>query len=355
MKKLIIGVASSIVLDQADIATGKTIKLTIAGEEGTPLKDNANASIADVSLTYDSTLKKYKTAPITISTNEKPQYVRLYFYSSEIEIEHRYYPEDVRLEASSIGVEVEVVPVQYFIDYILAISSKMDLDYQEAVENYIHDRNSIRSALKAAEGNLEIDLEMFITPRTWTDKRDHFFERFATHFWQAQATYVPIISLDDVKIKFGQAEIADIKKEYFVWQRNEGLFEFVPLPGDGTLYSILLNNLSGAAMGILMGVNYDRIPCMFQFTYTTGLFHSEADSIEKEMIRRAVARRAYLEISNFIDPRKRNASESETTDGVTTAKTYKLDNVIKDLKDEEKKFIEKMQTKYAKSMDVVVI
>lgn len=357
MKKILIGVSTVIVLDQLNLGSGKNIYVTLISEEGIPLKDSSNLSLSELPLTYDGTTLKYKTAALTINVLEKPQYIRLYFYSTNADIQEIYYPEDAQLVINSLTPEAEIVPVQYFIDFVLAASSKLDLDYVDAIDNYTADKGGIKSFLKSAQGDLERDLEMYLTPRTLVEKRDNYFERFSMHLWQVQVYYPPIIDLVDIKIMYGTAQIANIGKQYFTFDKNTGILEFLPLPGGDTsaIYTLLLNNISAMGISILRGGNFERIPNMFEITYTSGLFHLAADPIEKESIRKAVARRAYLDLINYIDPRKRNASESESIDGVTTTKSFRIDKIVDDLKADEQKFIQSFQKKYGKGVDMVIV
>lgn len=357
MKKILIGVPTVIVLDQPSMGSGKHVYVTLISEQGIPLKDNNNLSLSEVPLTYDGTSQKYKTASLTISILEKPQYIRLYFYSTDADISENYYPEDAQLVVNSLAPEAEIVPVQYFIDYVLAANSKIDLDYVDAISSYTADKGGIKSFLKAAQGDLERDLEMYLTPRTLTEKRDNYFERFSMHLWQMQVFYPPIIELVDVKIMYGTAQIANIGKQYFTFDQNMGILEFLPLPGGDTsaIYTMLLNNISAMGISIMRGGTFERIPNMFEITYKSGLFHTDADSVEKESIRKAVARRAFLDISPHIDPRRRNASESESIDGVTTSKSFRIDKIIDELKADEQKFINSMQKKYGKGIDMVIV
>jgi hypothetical protein len=357
MKKILIGVSKSIVLDQTAIASGKHVYVTLIGEDGIPLKDSQDHTLSEVPLTCDSTSHLYGTAALTISTDTVPQYIRLFFYSTDADIDDNYYPEDAQLLSNSLTPTAEIVPVQYFIDFILATKSKLDLDYEDAVNNYIADKSGLKSFLMAAQGDLERDCELYFTPRTLVEKRDNYFERFSMHLWQMQLWYPPIIELIDIKIMYGTAQIANIGKEYFTYDNNMGILEFLPLPGGDTsaIYTLLINNISAMGISIMRGGNFERIPNMFVVTYSSGLFRPDADPIEKESIRVAVAKKAYLSLLNFIDPRKRNASESESIDGVQTAKTFKTDKIVEDLKKDEDQFIKSLQRKYGKGLDAVVV
>ena len=357
MKKILIGIPKSIVLDQAAIGTGMHIFVNLIGEDGTPLKDASGNPLSEVPLIYNATTLLYETTALTISSDANPQYIRLYFYSTDADIEDDYYPEDAQLLASPATPLAEIVPVQYFIDFILASKTKLDLDYEEAITSYIQDKSGLKSFLAGAQGDLERECELYFTPRTLIEKRDNYFDRFTMNLWQIQLYYPPIIELVDIQIWYGNMQIANIGKEYFTFDNNTGILEFLPLPGGDTsaIYTLLINNISAMGISIMRGGNFERIPNMFVATYTSGLFRPDADPIEKESIRIAVAKKAYLSLINFIDPRKRNASESESIDGVQAAKTFKTDKIVEDLEKDLDKFIKSLQRKYGKGLDAVVV
>ncbi len=355
-------------LPQTGLAQGKSVKLSIVDEDGNPVKDNNNVDITDISLTFDTTLSLY-SASLIISASEPDGYIRLYFYSTDgTDISSDYYPLDARLENVNITPIAEIVPFQYMVDYFLATGSKGDPEFTAAINSYISDKDSLRRALMSAQNDLEIALEMFIAERTWVENRDNYFERFQANLWQVQASYVPINELVSVNIYYGTTPIANIGKELFTFDRIQGLIEFLPLPGgdSASLYTMLIQNISGMGLAIINGGWLDRIPNMFNFTYKTGLIYKQVDSngnitsqtdpIEKEGIRQALCRRALINLSNMgIDPAGRKTGEGESIDGASNNVSYSMDPYVKRLKAEEDAWVIKMQRKYAKNVIGVVV
>jgi hypothetical protein len=348
------GIAQTIVLDQAGLASNSTIKLSIVGENGTHLKDSTNTDLKDLTLVYNGTTLKFGIS-ITILATTPDQYIRLFFIGDLVS--PIYYPEDAKLEAN-IGVltaSEEIVPVQYFIDYILAASSKLDPNYQTAITNYIADKNGIRSFLKSAQDDLEKDAELYFTERTLTETRDNYYEEFPSHLWQFQVAYPPINELVAFQIMYGENLVADIGVDLFVFDRMMGLIEFLPLPGGSSagLYTLLLENISGVAVTILRGGLLRRIPNMFKATYKTGIF-TQADEFEKEGLRKAISRRAFMDTMHIIDPAGRQGNDSESIDGVSKSRTFRTDKILDNLKKEENDYIKKMQKKYGKTINMVI-
>jgi hypothetical protein len=352
------GIAQTIVLDQAGIASNSTIKFSIVGEDGTHLKDSANTDLKDITLVYNATSLKFEKE-ITILATTPEQYIRLYFYGTGgVVVSSIYYPEDAKLEAN-IGVvtaSAEIVPVQYYIDYILAASAKVnDPNFQTAVQAYIADKNGIRSFLKSAQDDLEKDAEMYFTERTLTEKRDNFYEEFPSHLWQFQVAYPPLNELVSMQIMYGDNLVADIGVNLFVHDRMMGLIEFLPLPGGSSagLYTLLLENISGVAITILRGGLLRRIPNMFKATYKTGIFVG-ADEFEKEGLRKAISRRAFMDSMHIIDPAGRQGNDSESIDGVSKSRTFRTDKILDKLQKEETEYIKKLQKKYGKTINMVI-
>lgn len=356
MKKILIGTAQTIVLDQTGIPENKDILLSIVGEDGSHLTDSEGDELKNLPLSYNSTTSKYQVATI-INSSTAPQYIRLYFSSAHYTIENNYFPEDAKLESRAATYNVEIVPASYFEEFFIALSSRLDPNYKAAFTAYIEDKESIRTALNAAIFDLETEIEVGIVEQEMFEQRDNFFDRFNMHLWQMQLTRPPINELVEVKIKFGQNIITGDLKSHFVIDKMTGIIEFLPLPAGGTedYYSILLNNVSGMAMSLLYGGVFERIPNMFQVTYKTGIFTNGADPREKDSIRRAICRRAFMDISKVVDPTTRAGSESESIDGVSSSINYRSLDVFKEMKEDEKEFVDRMRKKYAKGVDMVVI
>ncbi len=362
------GVLQIIQLPQTGLVQGKSIKLSIIDEDGNPVKDNSNVDITNISLTYDTKLSLY-TASLIISASQPDGYIRLYFYSTDgTDISTDYYPLDARLENVNVNAAAELVPYQYMVDYFLSTSSKLDPEFTAAINAYLADKDGLRKGILAAQNDLEIALEMFISERTYMENRDNYFERFQSNLWQMQASYVPINDLVEVNIFYGTTPIANIGKDLFTFDRMQGLIEFLPLPGgdSASLYTLLIQNISGMGLAIINGGWLDRIPNMFNFTYKTGLIYkkydskgnltAQTDTVEKEGIRQALCRRTLINLSNMgIDPASRKTGEGESIDGTSNNVSYNLDQYVKRLKAEEDAWIIKMQRKYAKNVIGVVV
>jgi|GEM_PF-2245151 len=359
MKTILSGTEQIIVLEQDAIPDGKTIKLSLIGENGNYIKNDAGSYLSDIVLTYNSSLQKYNTS-IYISPEEPEQYIRLFFSSTDTQIDSNYFPEDAKLTflpSANFAAEIEIVPVQYFIDYVLSKNTKVDKAYSIAITEFVKDKNGIRTYLKSAQDELEKDSEIYFTERTKTEKRDYNFDRFRMNLWQIQVFYPPINELVSVKLFYGNAEIMGISKELFQFDRDMGLLEFLPVPdGDSAgLYNMLMTNMSSMGLSVLMGGNLDRIPNFFQITYKSGIYTNTTDNIEKEGIRAAVARRAYLNIVHHIDPASRIASKSESLDGDSASISRNMQGLLKELRQNEKDYINNLRKKYGKNMNMVVI
>jgi hypothetical protein len=360
MKTILKGTEQTIALDQVGIPNGKTIKLTIIGENGQALKDASEVPLTNIPLSYNTSLQKYNTSALNISPEEPEQYIRLFFSSSDTLIDGNYFPEDAKLNAlpgSALSADVEIVPVQFFIDYVLSKNTKLDKAYISAVNEFVKDKNGIRTYLKAAQDDLEKKAELYFTERVKTEKRDNCFELFRRNMWQIQVYYPPINELVDVKIFYGNAEIAGIGKELFTFDKDMGLLEFLPVPGGESagLYNMLMTNMNSIGLSVLMGGNLDRIPNFFQFSYKTGIFTPDADPIEKEGIRNAVSRRAYLSIVHHVDPGSRIASRTESLDGDSATISRNMQNVLKELKADEKEYVDSLRKKYGKTLNAVIV
>ncbi|MGE5680371.1 MAG: hypothetical protein ACM34K_05765 [Bacillota bacterium] len=357
MKNIKKGVATLIALDQANLPQGKTITLTIIGEYGNVLKDKDNALIQDLPLSYNSTTFKYESR-VFISDEETEQYIRLYFNGNDVSIDEAYQPEDARLISLSPVALAELVPTQYFIDYVLAASAKMDEAFKASSEEFIRtNRNAIQSYLQSAQGDLERATKLYFTERTVTDKRDYYFNNFPANLWLTTVFNPPINELVSFELFYGNTKIAEISKALLVINREMGTVEFLPAPGGDSagLYSLLLSNVNGLALALLGPSTVERVPGMFVLSYKTGLIYQGSDPYEKESIRHAVARRTLSKLLPIIDPGARTPSRTEGIDGVSTTLSYSVDKMFQKLKEEEETFINDLMMKYGRGVEAIVV
>jgi hypothetical protein len=135
-----------------------------------------------------------------------------------------------------------------------------------------------------------------------------------------------------------------------------GLIEFLPLPGGESagLYNLLFQ-LSGMGMAIISGHMLDRLPNFFTVKYKTGLIYNGSDEIEKENVKNSIARRAFLKAAKYVDPAFRQASESESIDGVSSSVSRNLKQFFEEVKEDDKRFVENVRKKYAKNANIVIV
>lgn len=356
MKTIKKGVSQLITLDQEGLGSGKFVYLTMVGADGVVLKDSTDADIKDLALSYNASLL-YEVA-VTVKPGEPEQFIRLFFYATNADVDNKYYPEDAKLEAvaGELTTTAEIVPVQFFIDYILASTSRLDPAYEEAITAYSNDRTGLRSFLKSAQDTLEKDCELYFSERTLTENRNNYFERFGMNLWQIQVYYPPINELTSVKIKYGNTELLGVGVDLFTFDRMMGIIEFLPLPSGGSagLYTMLLGNLSALGLAVITGGLIDRIPNFFEVTYKTGLVYAGADPYEVEGIRQAICRRAFLSLVHHVDPAARVVSESESIDGVSSSISSGVAKVITELKQDETSYLNSLRQKYGKNFNVVI-
>ncbi len=356
MKRIKIGIPQTITLNQANLPANKQIYLSVYGENGGLLLNHTNQELEDISLIHNATTGLYETN-ITINQNTPNQYIRLLFSSNEINIEDVYAPEDAYIYSNKISKQ-QIVPSQYFIDYVLNLGNNTDPLYKETITTYINsNRSGLRSYLESAQSNLEMQSNLYFQETILTEKKDNNYEQFNFHFWQFAVNYPPINSIERVKLKFGDMELADISPSLFKYDRITGLVEFLPVPTGNTahLYNLLLSNLSMFGVGVINGGVYGRIPNMFEYTYKTGIIYEGSDDNEKENIRIAICRRAFIDLLNYIDNSGKINSISESIDGVSKSISYSTSDLIRRLKEDENNFINMLQKRYGKGVDMVVV
>lgn len=352
MKEIRKSIDEVIILGQ-ELPNGKDIRLNIFGEDGKQLLNN-------LQMGYDVTINRYSVT-INIPEIVEAQYIRLYFTSiqPDVKIEQKYSPEDYKLTNISItSTTNEIVPIQYFLDYVVSSSSKLEQGYEDTVTKYSEEnRDGIRSILISAQDELERACRLYFTERTLSETKDYYFDSFSMNLWQVVVNYAPINSLEKFEIVYGQTKVADIETKLFVFDRMLGIIEFLPVPGGDSagMYALLMNNLSGMALSIFSNSNIERIPNMFRLSYKTGLIYDGCDKIEKEGIRQAVSRRALIKILPIIDHSLRQRSRSEGIDGVSSSRSYGTNDLIRGLKEEEAVYIHELRMKYGRNVEMVIV
>lgn len=357
MKNIYKGIPQTIRLDQA-FATGKTLKFTVFGEDGTVLPDSTGADISEITLVYNGTSLKYEKE-ITIHADTPEQYIRIYF-TGDSALLPTYTPEDYKLiPAITSGLKTEIVPIGYFLEYGLAVASKFDPYLSDGLSAYTaNNTEGVRAVLAAAESELENRLSIYFTPRTLTEKQDNYFDRYYIQLWQFQTRYTPVIELVKFELQIGDTVITELPLSFLIFDKLQGLIEFLPVPNSSTgqgLYQYMLSNLSGYSASLLYGA-VQRIPCFFNLTYKTGLWNNEIlNSNDKDFIRQMITRKAVQKLLPIIDPGMRQGSISEGIDGVSASINYNGERYLNIFKAEEEENIKYLQKKFGRSVEMVIV
>ncbi len=345
-------------LDQLGLTPGKDVLLTIVGEDGSIIKDTSANDLENLSLDFNSATGKYEVE-LSIAETTPEQYLRLYFSSEELELDSEFTPQDAKLTVGFTTAKQEIVPVQYFIDYMLSSDCKLDPAYKTAVDGYVkNNREGIRSSLLSAQGKLEKKSKLYFTEREIKEeKKDYYFDRFSLHLWQFMVQNPPINELVSFKIQYANNPVAVIDPKLFVFDRLQGIIEFLPVPGGDSagLYSLLMSNLSGLALTILTNSNIERIPNMFIVTYKTGLIYNGCDEAEKESIRQTICKRTLRELQPIIDPSVRQGNRTESIDGASSSRSYNNDKIFDRYEKEEEEFINDLRRFYGRNIDMVIV
>lgn len=347
--------------------------LSIFGEDGQPLKTLSGDSLFAITnyappttpaINWDSVNQKhYVEFQFNASTRE--QYARAYWLVTTpdnvtVNIDG-YTPEDIRLVPTAVqSPSPELVPLTYFIEGYLAVESKLDARYKAAVEAYINqDRNNLREILKAAVGNLQDKTEIYFTPTKAVIERDMYSQDFRTEWWLQQTDYVPIISVDKYELIYGTNPPLNVTSDiaaFMKFEPNMGTIEFVPTAIGGSLWTALISNLSGLGLASYVQGGFPRVPLLFHIEYTHGLDFFNLSEAEKAKIRNAICRNALITILPMIDPYFRVSSRSISIDGAS--KSYsagQLLQILKDLREDEQKFVDSLRRKYARNVPMVVV
>ena len=358
MKRFYVDKSNRIYYDESDLKDSLNIYLNIIDENGNYLTDDKGGELKDLSLSFDSTAKKYY-CDITFNEKSKSQFIRLYFHSKDTEIPAKYQPQDAELITVTENYGQDIVPVQYFTDWVLAYDYKGDRLFKENVGGFIDEnRSAIKRYLRSAIDDLEKKTELYFYERTVTSEmRDYFFDRFNIHLWQFIVNHPPINDLLKFEIQYASTPIAEISTKLFVWERETGIIEFLPAPaGDSAgLYTLLMDNLSGLTLTIFTHSNLERIPAMFRATYKTGLFYEGIDETEKEGLRQVISIRTLRKILNTLDPTSKTPSRTEGIDGVSTTYSYNNDRLGQQLKEQEDEYCYYLRRRYGKDIDMVVV
>lgn len=353
-------------LDSENVDEDSVVTITIADEGGVMVNDNTKDPIVEKSVSWDDTNARFQIS-LTLDPDTPTGFLRVFWYAAvsssdttQVTLEDQFTPEDYQLMTVSSGaIMPRIVPVSWFIDSFIAAESKMDSIYKRAVQMYVNSNyKSIDQALMAAQGNLEYDVKTFFFPRQETMKRDFYNIDFRENFWFQQTNYRPIITVDSYQLVFGANGI-DITSELaplVMIDEMMGTIEFLPTTViSGNLLAALMVGLNQLGITVLNDGSFSRVPLLFNITYTAGLNFPKLAEPEKESIRRAVAKSAFIELAPLIDPLMRQPSLSRSVDGASRSQSGGLKDLLKQYQEDIKKWRNDMTRKYGTDVDMAVV
>lgn len=369
MKKLFLNTENAYTLDSTAItASTFKVQLSIIGEDGFPLLNAAgnqlifsNASpqpTGTLPLAYTSS--KF-TATFTLATNTARQYGRAYWLaktSADVDVLLTgYSPEELSIEPSVIDAlqvrEQMICPASYFTDAFLGALPSIS----EQLINIIAELNAknpdiLKNELLASQSTLERQLRanFFLTSHNIT--RDFYGEEFYANYWLQQVDWLPLHSVDSYKLLYGAQDI-ELSNELapaMLPNKELGTIEWVPTSINGTLFTMIISQVSGIAASMIAMGNPSRIPALFRITYTAGMDFPNLDIAKKEELRRAVCRNAFMQLKPRIDPIMREKSLSLSVDGLSRSTSGGLDSIIKQFQEDETKWIASMRMELGTQM-----
>ncbi len=352
MKSVRLGSSNRIYLDDSTINSSDfNITYRVVNEMGTLAKDINNADISGTAVFDDKQLKYY--AEFSLATDSKGKYYRLTFGINDKDgnfIQSDNYLVDLIIDKQSSTVQL--VPVQYFKDYI--IGGGLDEDAKKRIADYPTD--AIQELLNSATAELESETKLVFTKRTIQNEKHNWYgESLRETWWLIKTLESPIISVESYELWFAQKKIFEIPDTNNLYIHPiQGTIQFVPASGQ-TFALIHYNSLEATLMSMtsfMPGSTY--VPDVFRVSYTYGLDYINLNETEQTEIRMAIARRAMLNSIFLINKDLMKGSESQSADGVS----YSFSNNAKQWYDAEyqyqQKWIWNIMRKYNKLVDIEI-
>jgi len=125
-------------------------------------------------------------------------------------------------------------------------------------------QDTLEAAIMAAVDILETDLDITITPTTYTERRDYIREDYMN--WAYMLLYhFPVISVTSVKAKFpNNADFITFPDDWVVLYKEIGELRLVPVSGSIQSYNI------GNAGFLPHMFHWTEVPQFFEFIYVAG-------------------------------------------------------------------------------------
>lgn len=359
MRKLIIEKENVVTLDAVGTNLSTYIvTLTVVGEDGAVLTKSDDTPMTDIPCVWNTDKNKFGVS-LNFKTTTSQQYARLFWnvkkVNDTIELPEEYDPESVQLRSTSAAVQPEVASVDYFIENILAISSKLDDAYETAVKSY--PREGIRNHILAAQGNVENMTKLNLFKQEYNEVRDYNFDQqFCDTFWMMQLYQRPIVSVDSWDLWHGGTKILVVPIHDVQIESKQGTIEFVPTSSTGgLLFQQLIASGEGIKMAVIGHGMASRLPHAWHIKYHAGIDFPNLPLSKKENFRLGICRNALIELLPHIDPATRTTSSSESMDGVSMSSSKTVDTIIKELRLSQEEWLKNIEKEYATGFDMVVI
>ena len=335
-----------------------TVTVSLRGEDGTALKKSNGDALTNAACTFDTDKNKYKFTVLFLSTT-KAQYARIYWRVTKSsvaqDIPEEYDPEEIQLKTLSDTSSQQIVPIQYFQDYVISAAQKMDDELTEAVRAY--PREGLQTFLLAAQGDVEnmINMTFFLTE--YEDKKDYTWDNlFGDTFWLQQVYNRPLKEIVSFELYHGATKIIEIPKEDVLIEEKHGTAEYVPTSSSGgLLFQSLMASGDGVKLAVIGRGSASRLPLAWRLKYKAGLDFPNLSVAKKENFRYGVARHALIELLPHIDPSTRVTSQSESMDGVSMSSSKSIDSIIKQLRESEANWLNNVRKEYATTIDMVIV
>lgn len=176
-------------------------------------------------------------------------------------------------------------------------------------------KDTMQHAINTAVSYLEHELDIMITPRTFTERYDYRAVDYVD-FNFLKLKKRPVCNVESLKAKFPQnTELVDYPKEWFILEKESGQLQLSPVEGS---FSGLIVTQGGSYLPLIYGVR-DYWPHLFEVTYTAGFDNDCIPVVINDMIGMQAAIHLF-EILGDIVLGPGVASESVNLDGAGVSK-----------------------------------
>jgi hypothetical protein len=209
----------------------------------------------------------------------------------------------------------------------------------------------IQTYIDSAISELEHELDLTLTPTTYSDRYEFDREMFANSFAWTKLNHKPIIDVSEVSIVFSNDEqkTVDFPREFIYPNHQDGAVRLVPAVGT-TMQGFLLSTFAGAALWALYLSNNSQFPGGLRVVYRAGFEKGKVPALITGLIGNMAAYKLLTNIGPLLFPYSSvsigldGASQSVGTPGIGF-----LAGRIKDLETQIQQQKEAAKTYYLKN------